>query len=115
MNPLDEYPQLRKILYLVQWVVSALLFIITAVVLVVTDGDVPTWLAATTAGFNAFTALTGRTAETRVSDPETDVEELTDEDGEDWSTYEDDEDELEGAEVDYAPGDLELDLKLNKE
>lgn len=63
MNPLSMYPKVRNALYLVQWILSGALLIITAVVLVVTEGNSPLWLTATTAGFNAFTVFTGRTAQ----------------------------------------------------
>lgn len=113
MNPLDEFPALRRVLYLIQWLLSVALFVVTAVVMVVTDGNAPVWLTATTAGFNAFTAITGLTAQSNTVNPETDVAEIRDDDGDPWDVYEDDEDVNEG--VDLDEGDPELDLELSKE
>ena len=63
MNPLDQYPKVRAVLYLIQWIASGVLFVASAVVLAVTQGEAPLWLTATTLGFNAFTAYTGLTAQ----------------------------------------------------
>lgn len=67
MTPLDQYPRIRSALYLIQWIASGVLLIMTAVVAVLTEGNIPVWLVAMTAGLNVFTTYTGLTARGNVS------------------------------------------------
>lgn len=68
MNPLDQYPELRKKLYLVQWVVNGVLGA-TALVLTIL-GQSPQWFLITSAVFNFVWTYTGLLAQSHVPDPQ---------------------------------------------
>ena len=61
MNPINEYPALRRALYLVQWIVNLALGA-TAVVLTAL-GESPLWYVITTGVFNFVWTYTGLTAQ----------------------------------------------------
>lgn len=65
MNPLNEYPQIRKALYLVQWVVNGVLTIAGVVFVTMgTDLDhLPTWYVLTLAVAPALWTYLGLTAQ----------------------------------------------------
>lgn len=61
MNPFDIYPELRKVGYLVQWVVNLMLGILAVVLTVL--GESPVWFIIVTAVFNFVWTYTGLTAQ----------------------------------------------------
>lgn len=65
MNPLDEYPRARKVLYLVQWVITGILGVI-AVVLVAL-GESPLWFVIANGAFNFIWSYAGVTAQGNVT------------------------------------------------
>lgn len=65
MNPLNDYPEVRRYLYLLQWIVN-LVMGATAVVLVAL-GQNPLWYVITTGVLNFVWTYTGLTAETNTS------------------------------------------------
>lgn len=62
MNPLNEYPGLRKAAYLIQWVVNLILGIMAVVL--TSLGESPLWFVITTGAFNFVWSYTGLTAQT---------------------------------------------------
>lgn len=68
MNPLEQYPQARKALYMVQWVVNLALGIVAIVL--TTQGQSPEWFVITGAVFNFVWTYTGLTAASNVVEPE---------------------------------------------
>ncbi len=67
MNPLENYPQARKALYMIQWVANLALGILGIVFTAL--GQSPQWLIITAAAFNFVWTYTGLTASANV--PET--------------------------------------------
>lgn len=65
MNPLEQYPAIRKHLYLAQWVVNLILGVIGVVLVAL--GESPLWFVITTAAFNFVWSYTGVTAQSNVS------------------------------------------------
>lgn len=69
MNPLNEYPGLRKALYLIQWVANGVL-VVTGAVLVATNtpfDDVPQWYSIALASGPILWTYLGLTAQQNVS------------------------------------------------
>lgn len=66
MNPLDSYPNLRRILYVVQWLTNLVLGIVSIVLVAL--GDNPMWWVIVQAVFNFVWTYTGLTAQTNVAD-----------------------------------------------
>lgn len=71
MNPLDQYPQIRKALYLVQWLVNGVLTIAGVVFLTqgTTPEDLPQWYILTLAIAPVLWTYLGITAQANVTDP----------------------------------------------
>jgi len=71
MNPLDQYPQARKALYVVQWVVNGILTVAGAVFLINgTDmNDLPQWYLLTAGIAPVLWTYLGITAQTNVNPP----------------------------------------------
>lgn len=67
MNPLDQYPAVRKALYVVQWLVNLVLG--TVGVVLVALGDSPLWFVITGAALNFVWTYTGITASGNVQKP----------------------------------------------
>lgn len=65
-NPLDDYPQIRKVLYVVQWIVNGVLGVIGVVL--VARNESPLWFVITTAAFNFVWTYTGATASGNIPD-----------------------------------------------
>jgi len=62
-NPLDEYPQVRRALYLAQWLLNGVMGVLTIVLLAVGDGlTLPVWFIITGAVLNFVWTYTGITA-----------------------------------------------------
>lgn len=72
MNPLEDLPQVRKILYVIQWVVNGVLTL--AGVYFVAQGtamdDLPQWYVLALAMGPALWAYFGLTAQNNVPDPQ---------------------------------------------
>lgn len=68
MNPLDEYPEVRKAMYLVQWVVNGGLGIAGIVLTIL--GESPQWFIILTAVFNFVWTYSGVTAQNNIVVPE---------------------------------------------
>lgn len=68
MTPLEQYPQIRKHLYLVQWVVNLVLGVLGVVLTAL--GDSPLWYVIATAAFNFVWTYTGLTASANTPSPE---------------------------------------------
>lgn len=66
MNPLNEYPALRKIAYIFQWVVNLALGILAIVFLNDSTPGVPQWFVITGLVFNFIWSYTGLTAQQNV-------------------------------------------------
>ena len=66
MNPLDQYPVIRRYLYLVQWVANLVMGVIAVVL--VTKGLNPEWFIILTAAFNFIWTYTGLTAQGNVTE-----------------------------------------------
>ena len=66
MNPLDAYPQARRIAYFVQWTVNLVLGVIAVVL--TTLGESPLWYVITTGVFNFIWSYTGLTAQQNVTE-----------------------------------------------
>lgn len=65
MNPLDLYPNLRRVLYIAQWVVNLILGVIAVVLTAL--GESPTWFIIVGAVFNFVWSYTGITAQTNTA------------------------------------------------
>jgi len=65
MNPLDQYPQIRQALYLVQWVVNGVLTIAGVVFVTLGTGldSLPSWYVLTLAVAPALWTYLGITAQ----------------------------------------------------
>lgn len=61
MNPLEQYPSIRKNLYIAQWLVNLVLGCIAVVLTIM--GNSPMWYVITTAVFNFIWSYTGMTAQ----------------------------------------------------
>jgi uncharacterized membrane protein YhdT len=76
MNPLDQYPEMRKYLYMFQWIVNAVVTIAGAYFLI--DGtpmdDLPQWYVLTVGIAPVLWTVLGITAQTNVSPPGKPVE-----------------------------------------
>jgi uncharacterized membrane protein YhdT len=72
MNPLEQYPEARKYLYMLQWVVNAVVTIAGAYFLV--DGtsmdDLPQWYVLTVGIAPVLWTVLGITAQTNVNTPQ---------------------------------------------
>ena len=67
MNPLDEYPQIRKALYIAQWTVN---LVLGAVAVVLTSlGESPAWFIIASGVFNFIWSYAGLTAQNNVNPP----------------------------------------------
>ena len=68
MNPLNDYPQARKILYLVQWVVNGVMGVLGVVYAAANSGigSIPSWYIVLGLVFNFIWTYTGITAQTNV-------------------------------------------------
>lgn len=66
MNPLDQYPDIRRSLYLLQWIVNGVLGVIAIVLTIL--GTSPLWYVIVTGVFNFIWSYTGITAQTNVTD-----------------------------------------------
>jgi hypothetical protein len=68
MNPLDEYPQVRKFLYLIQWLVNGVLVVAGAIFLAQQRSldSLPEWYVITTAVAPVLWTYLGITAQTNV-------------------------------------------------
>ena len=80
MNPLDQYPAIRRYLYLVQWVVNLVMGVIAVVLLA--KGQTPESFIIVTAAFNFIWTYTGLTAQGNVTEtnrPELFEHEISDE------------------------------------
>ena len=71
MNPLDQYPGIRRALYFVQWVVNGVLGVIGVVLAIL--GDSPLWYVITAAAFNFVWSYAGVTAQTNVTEGDIDI------------------------------------------
>jgi hypothetical protein len=69
VNPLEQYPGVRKALYTVQWIVNGVLGILGVVY--TARGDSPAWLVLVAAVFNFVWAYTGLTASANVPESPT--------------------------------------------
>lgn len=65
MNPLEQYPQVRNTLYIVQWVVNLVLGALGAALVVL--GESPLWFILATTVFNFVWSYTGLTAQANTS------------------------------------------------
>lgn len=68
MNPIDNYPGIRKALYTVQWAVSGVMLLI-GVGYAAAQTALPSWYAVVAAVLSALWAYTGITASTNVRQP----------------------------------------------
>lgn len=62
MNPLNDYPGIRKALYTFQWVVSGAMLLLGVAFATLEDVGVPEWYVVTSAVLSALWAYTGATA-----------------------------------------------------
>lgn len=69
MNPLEQYPEVRKALYTVQWVVSGVMLILGVVWASLPDVGVPDWYVVLSAALSALWAYTGLTAASNTPTP----------------------------------------------
>ena len=69
MNPLDAYPELRKYLYMFQWVVNAVVTVAGAVFLIqgTSMDDLPEWYVLTVGVAPVLWTVLGITAQTNVT------------------------------------------------
>ena len=65
MNPLEQYPEIRRVLYFVQWVVNLVLGVL--MVVLVALGQSPVWFVIVTGAFNFIWSYTGLTAGANVT------------------------------------------------
>ena len=73
MNPLNEYPEVRRTLYILQWAVSLVMGVLGIVLSVNGDGvsDLPTWYVTTGLVLSFVWSYTGITAQQNVpTDPD---------------------------------------------
>ena len=65
MNPLDQYPGARKVLYLIQWIVSGVMGVL-GVILTAINGidDLPQWYVIASLALSFIWTYTGITAQT---------------------------------------------------
>lgn len=79
MNPLQEYPRVRRALYLIQWAVSGVQAVLSAIFAFVYGAsdleDWPRWFLGTLAVLPVAWAYLGLTAQTNVSTPTTVLDE----------------------------------------
>lgn len=68
MSPLEQYPQIRKHLYIVQWTVNLVLGVLALVFLML--DRTPQWLLISQAAFNFVWTYTGLTASANTPAPE---------------------------------------------
>lgn len=70
VNPVDEYPVVRKALYLVQWLANGVLVVAGAVFVVLgtSTDDLPRWYVLALAVGPVLWAYLGLTAQTNVTD-----------------------------------------------
>lgn len=68
MNPLDQYPAVRRLLYLVQWVTTGATGV--AGVVFVALEDVPTWYTITVSALAFVWSYTGLTAQSNTPAPD---------------------------------------------
>lgn len=61
MNPLEQYPEVRRIMYLAQWIVNGVIGL--AGVVLVTLGESPLWFVVVTAAFNFIWSYAGMAAQ----------------------------------------------------
>ncbi|MDB5716456.1 MAG: hypothetical protein JWO15_3853 [Sphingomonadales bacterium] len=66
MNPLDQYPAARRILYLLQWITTGATGVLG--VIFAAQSDVPRWYTITVAVLAFVWTYTGVTAQTNVTD-----------------------------------------------
>lgn len=71
MNPLDQYPSVRRFLYFVQWLLNGATGV--AGIVFVSQGDVPDWYTITVAALAFVWTYTGLTAQSNVTDPDGDL------------------------------------------
>lgn len=72
VNPLDTMPQVRKVLYIVQWIVTGIQAVVSAWLTVVSDKPMdrwPTWFVGSLAVAPILWAYLGITASTNVRAP----------------------------------------------
>lgn len=69
MNPLANYPKIRKALYNIQWVSSGLMLLIAAA-FAASQTALPAWYAVVSAVLSALWAYTGITASSNINQPE---------------------------------------------
>jgi len=73
VNPLNEYPEVRRTLYILQWAVSLVMGVLGIVLSVNGDGvsDLPTWYVTTGLVLSFVWSYTGITAQQNVpTDPD---------------------------------------------
>jgi len=71
MNPLGNYPEIRKALYTIQYVVSGLMLLI-GVGYGATATPLPSWYAVASAVLSVLWAYTGITASSNINQPKED-------------------------------------------
>lgn len=69
MNPLANYPGVRKALYIVQWSTSGLMLLI-GVAFGTSQTALPAWYAVVSAVLSALWTYTGITASSNINQPE---------------------------------------------
>lgn len=67
MNPLNEYPRIRKAVYAVQWVVSGVLGATGVALLAIDPHNIPLWYTIATGVVAFATVYTGVTANRNVT------------------------------------------------
>ena len=73
MNPLNDYPRARKVLYFLQWLTTGATGVL-GVILTAREAAVPEWYTVTVAVLAFVWTYTGLTAQTNVdSEPDPDV------------------------------------------
>lgn len=70
MNPLEQYPSVRRLLYTLQWITSGATGILG--VIFVAEGDVPDWYTTTVAVLAFVWSYTGLTAQSNTPKPPAD-------------------------------------------
>jgi len=76
MNPLDNYPQIRRVLYAIQWLVNGVLTLAGAYFLIsqTAPDDLPHWYVYTLALAPVLWTYLGITAQTNVTPSPTPIE-----------------------------------------